>query len=158
MRFRTIFLLFSALILCAPASWGASCPSSSPYLCSDNYCYNVPCSQVNTGGSSCPSSSPYLCSDNYCYNVPCSQVNNGGTKSQFDCIFGWAERNYSMYFKPAAISTTTGSYYYRYYSGTGNYLAISSTDNHVWVQGPSFGNSAVDVGSVTSFLGTSGCH
>ena len=61
---------------------GNSCPTGYPYLCSDNYCYDVPCDQVTTGGGdSCPTGYPYLCSDDYCYDVPCDQVTTGGEDS-----------------------------------------------------------------------------
>lgn len=76
-----------------------------------------------------------------------------------NCLFNWAEKNYAQYFQPAsATSATYAPYYYRYYSGTGNYLAVSSADKHVWVLGPGFGNSLLDVGAVTNFLGASGCQ
>jgi len=75
-----------------------------------------------------------------------------------DCIFNWAERVYPEYFSPArTASVTSGPYYYRYYAGTGNYLATSSADNHIWVLGLSFGNSLLDVGLMTGFLATAGC-
>ena len=80
------------------------------------------------------------------------------TASRSDCLFNWAEQHYAQYFSPAAISATYTPYYYRYYSGTGNYLAVSSADNNVYVQGASFGNVPVAVGSTTSFLGPSGCQ
>lgn len=80
--------------------------------------------------------------------------------SQSDCLFNWAEKHYAQYFSPAgAISAFYIPYYYRYYPGTGNYLATVSPDGggDVWVLGPSFGNQLVDVGPVTNFLGVSGC-
>ena len=79
--------------------------------------------------------------------------------SQSDCLFNWAEKIYSQYFSPrGATSATYAPYYYRYYSGTGNYLATSSADNQIYVLGPSFGNSPVSVGPVSSFLGVSACQ
>lgn len=81
------------------------------------------------------------------------------TSTAPDCLFNWAERTYPQFFAPAgAASATSTPYYYRYYSGKGNYLATSSADNHIWVVGASFGNSLLDVGPVTSFLGMSGCQ
>ncbi len=80
------------------------------------------------------------------------------TINQSDCLFNWAEKTYPQYFSPAgAASATSSPYYYRYYSGTANYLGVSSADNHVWVLGPSFGNELRDVGSTSSYLGASGC-
>ena len=75
-----------------------------------------------------------------------------------DCFFNWAERTYPQYFAPAGTpSTASGPYYYRYYAGLGNYLATSTTDNHVYVLGPSFGNTARDLGPLAGFLNTAGC-
>jgi len=75
-----------------------------------------------------------------------------------DCLFNWAERTYSKYFAPeGALSTRREPYYYRYYSGTANYLATSTVDDHVWVLGPGSGNSLLDVGPIAGFLTTAGC-
>lgn len=63
-----------------PCSQVQTCPDDYPYLCSDGYCYDVPCNEVQT----CPDDHPYLCSDGYCYDVPCSEVNNGGSSSNND--------------------------------------------------------------------------
>jgi len=76
-----------------------------------------------------------------------------------DCLFNWAEQNYAQYFSPAgAISQTYAPYSYRYYSGTGNYLAVSSLDNHLWVMGSSTGNKLFDVGPATDYLGKTTCR
>lgn len=49
-----------------------------------------------------------------------------------DCLFNWAERSYPQLFSPAGVaSASLPPYYYRYYSGTGNYLATSSADNQI---------------------------
>jgi len=75
-----------------------------------------------------------------------------------DCLFSWAERTYPQFFSPAgAASVTYAPYYYRYYSGTGNYLATSSADNHVWVLGPISEDSLLDVGLITNLLTRAGC-
>lgn len=79
--------------------------------------------------------------------------------SRTDCLFNWAERTYPQYFAPAVpTDATLATYTYRYYSGTKNYLAVSSTDNNVYVLGPVSGNTLVQVGPVASFLGVSGCQ
>jgi sugar lactone lactonase YvrE len=78
--------------------------------------------------------------------------------SRSDCIFNWAEQTYAQYFSPAgATDATYAPYAYRYYSGTGNYLAISSSDNNIYILGPSFGSTPQAVGPITSFLSQSGC-
>jgi hypothetical protein len=85
-------------------------------------------------------------------------VSTVSTVSRTDCIFNWAEQNYAQYFSPAgATDATLSPYTYRHYSATGNYLAISSADNHLWVMGSVFGG-LLDVGPVTSFLAPSGCQ
>jgi hypothetical protein len=78
--------------------------------------------------------------------------------SAADCFFDWAEQHYSQLFPPPGTpSATYGTYYYRYYPAKSNYLATSTTDNHVWVLGPSFGNALLDAGSLTGFLAAAGC-
>ena len=81
------------------------------------------------------------------------------TVSRSDCLFNWAEKTYPQYFSTVgAADATYAPFSYRYYTGTGNYLAISSADNNVYVMGSSFGGFVpVVVGAVTSFLGVSGC-
>jgi len=54
-----------------------------------------------------------------------------GTQSH-DCLFNWAERNYSAYVAPAADSQFYGPYYYRYYSATNSYLGVSSENNKLY--------------------------
>jgi hypothetical protein len=81
------------------------------------------------------------------------------TTSQLDCLFNWAERTYPAYFSPpGASSATSGPYYFRRYSGTGNYLANSAADNSIYVLGPAFGSSPLNVGSASSFLSGAGCQ
>lgn len=75
-----------------------------------------------------------------------------------DCLFNWAESHYSQYFSPhVSTSSTYQQYYYRYYAAKGNYVAVSSADNHVWVLGPLSGNTVTDVGTVSSYQGQAGC-
>jgi uncharacterized delta-60 repeat protein len=85
-------------------------------------------------------------------------LNDSGGISADDCIFNWAESTYPQYFAPAGgVSATLTPYYYRHYPETGNYLAASSADSHIWVLGPISGNSQLDVGSNASFRTLSGC-
>lgn len=80
------------------------------------------------------------------------------TAASADCVFGWAERSFGQYFSPAvATSAKAAPFTYRYYAGTGNYLIFSSTDSHIWVLGPSVGNSLVDLGPIANLFGASGC-
>jgi len=74
-----------------------------------------------------------------------------------DCLYNWAEQNYSGSFSPAGTaSQTSKSYYYRYYSKTNSYLGISSTDNHMYLQG-SDGNLR-DMGASSPWLTIAGCN
>jgi arabinogalactan endo-1,4-beta-galactosidase len=87
-----------------------------------------------------------------------NQIAAAGIASQNDCLFNWAERQYAGYFPPGTGSGGTyPPYNYRYYPGTGNYLAVSSADNHVYVRGPSFGAGTIDVGPASTFLSLSSC-
>ena len=76
--------------------------------------------------------------------------------SRFDCISNWAERSYPQLFSPAATSMSDAPYTFRYYSNTGNFLAVSSADNNLFVLGPSFGKLVV-IGPLTSLLSETGC-
>ena len=75
-----------------------------------------------------------------------------------DCLFGWAEQVYPQFFSPAAqVSANSAPYRYRYYSGTRNYLALSSADNHIYVLGPMSNDQIQDVGLINAYLGLAGC-
>jgi len=76
--------------------------------------------------------------------------------SPADCLFNWAEINYSSLFSPAgSISETSDPYYYRYYSATNSYLGTSSTDNHVYYLDA---GGLQDVGPLSGWLATAGCQ
>jgi serine protease len=87
-----------------------------------------------------------------------SAVKSATSQASSDCLFNWAERTYPTLLAPAgAVSATSAPYYYRYYAGTGNYLATSSADNHIWAYGLVSNNTLLDVGPIASFLTTAGC-
>jgi endo-1,4-beta-xylanase len=75
-----------------------------------------------------------------------------------DCLFNWAERTYPALFAPATTSNTLTPYYYRYYSQTSAYLAISSADNHVYYLGSISNNAILDVGPLTTWQTTTSCQ
>ena len=82
----------------------------------------------------------------------------GATGAVVDCLFNWGERTFPQYFAPAgAASAKFPPYYFRFYPGTATYLAISSADDHVWVQGQVSDGNPLDVGPAASFLAASGC-
>ena len=74
-----------------------------------------------------------------------------------NCLFDWAGRSFPQFFSPrGAASGLFESYYYRFYSGAGNYLATSPTGRLV-VIGASTSNQLLDVGPVTDFQAVAGC-
>ncbi|MCX7176232.1 MAG: hypothetical protein NT159_20365 [Proteobacteria bacterium] len=80
------------------------------------------------------------------------------TTSGADCLFNWAERTAPQFFAPAGgASLPYAPYYYRYYSGTGNYLATSSAGDRLWATGTATGGKLLDLGLVTSYLDAAGC-
>jgi hypothetical protein len=84
----------------------------------------------------------------------------GVTSSIADCIFNWAERNYSEFFAPpGATSANFGPYYYRFYPDKQNYVATSSADDQIYVLGPVAGSTTDprSVGPIATYLPLSGC-
>jgi hypothetical protein len=103
------------------------------------------------------------------YTIFLGNTNTGGTDTPIDvkvsappvlpmdCLYRWAEINYSDLFSPAgATSQTLESYYYRYYQKTNSYLGISSIDNHVYYQGPH--GVIQDMGASSPWLTIAGCN
>lgn len=79
------------------------------------------------------------------------------THAASDCLFNWAEKNYSGLFSPAgATSQTYSSYYYRYYPKTNAYLGVSSADDHLYYLSAADGK-LLDVGSLAGWVFTSNC-
>ncbi len=75
-----------------------------------------------------------------------------------DCLFNWAEITYRSLFFPANTgSLSFGLYYFRFYSGTNSYLALSSADNNVKYLGPLSSNSMLDLGPATTWYATARC-
>jgi hypothetical protein len=62
-----------------------------------------------------------------------------------------------MFSPPAAASVKEAPYYYRHYSSTQRFLALSSADDHVKVFDATFDNLPLDVGSITPLLPAAGC-
>lgn len=76
-----------------------------------------------------------------------------------DCLFDWAERTYPQYFAPSGgASKTSAPYLYRYYPGTGNYLATSAADSDLWALGADTGGKLLDLGPQGNFLVPAGCQ
>ena len=73
-----------------------------------------------------------------------------------DCLFNWAETNYSSLFAPADATTeVSGIYTYRYYSATNAYLGVSSADNNVYYAP---GGVLHDEGQSSYWLPQAGCE
>lgn len=76
-----------------------------------------------------------------------------------DCLFDWAEKNYADWFAPArAPSLTYDVYYYRYYSATNSYLAVSSANKRVYYIGALSSGGLLDVGDTASWFTAAGCQ
>ena len=73
-----------------------------------------------------------------------------------DCLFSWAERQVPQALAPAGpVSAGFQSYYYRYYSGTQAYLAVSGTNQHVVYLAAS--GVLTDLGPLATWASAAGC-
>ena len=80
----------------------------------------------------------------------------GGGHNANECLFNWAEGSYPGLFGLVGQFTQVSSVFdYRYYPGTQSYVGVSSTDNHVYYQGPD--GNRIDEGPWTSWLATANC-
>lgn len=68
-------------------------------------------------------------------------------------VFTWAEANYPDYFPGTPEAGQVQQYDYRFYRGSGNYLAVD-TNGMIYVLGPISGNEIASVGTVASFADT----
>jgi alpha-tubulin suppressor-like RCC1 family protein len=81
---------------------------------------------------------------------------DSGSAYPVDCVFAWAEWNYSQYLAPAGASSRSQSpYYYRQYPGTGAYIGTASS--RVYYLGPASGNALLDLGSLSSWMTIGDC-
>jgi hypothetical protein len=105
--------------------------------------------------SSVPTSTVFTIAPN---TVQLLLLSAAGVVSQSDCLFNWAQSTYSLHLAPpVATSTNYGQYYYRYYSGTGNYLATSAVDNYIYVLGPYSNNVLYKLAPMSDYLENAGC-
>jgi len=73
-----------------------------------------------------------------------------------ECLFNWAEKNYSNLFAAAGANTQQLSpYSYRYYQKTNSYLGFNYTNNDVYYIGAN--GVLQDVGALSVWQATSGC-
>jgi protocatechuate 3,4-dioxygenase beta subunit len=82
--------------------------------------------------------------------------------SEVDVVLNYAEAAYAAWFPGPQVSRNSGTFTYRFYPTTGNYLGASA--GRVYVLGPLFGSTPVDVGAVTAYValvngtgGSAGC-
>ena len=129
--------------------------------------------------SGCVSGAPALCFDNQSLPDPITVATEDqetvlwrqklavggvavGPMLPADCLFNWAERTLGQYFAPAGkrseVLLGTPSYYYRYFSGTGNYLGVNLSDNHLYAVGPATAGNLVNLGPVAPILTLAGCQ
>ena len=80
----------------------------------------------------------------------------GKATSLEDCLFTWAETNYSIYFAPAATTQALPPYTYRYYKTTNAYLGVSAKDSHVYYVTPQ--GNMLDAGTTSYWYGLSKCQ
>ena len=74
-----------------------------------------------------------------------------------ECLFNWAEKNYSNLFAPVGVVTSTWeTYTYRHYTVTNAYLGVSNSDNHVYYMGPD--GEMADQGPTSKWLPMAGCQ
>jgi hypothetical protein len=78
----------------------------------------------------------------------------GSGVSDADRLMNWAEKQYSQWFSPAASSFPLDVYTVRSYPG-GIYLGVANGE--VYVYGPPFGPTILDVGKLADFLAICGC-
>jgi alkaline phosphatase len=76
---------------------------------------------------------------------------------QEQCLFNWAEKAYPSLFAPAgASSQVQAPYTYRYYEKTNAYVAVSSSNNHVYYLGSA--GVLQDQGELSGWLAKAGCQ
>jgi hypothetical protein len=74
-----------------------------------------------------------------------------------ECLFAWAEKNFSNLLAPAGSPTlVSGVYTYRFYSSTNSYLGVSSADSHIYYLAAD--GILQDVGPLSQWLPLAGCQ
>lgn len=81
-----------------------------------------------------------------------------GSQSSSECVFNALEKSYPAFLSPAGGATKLAApYSYRQYSSSQAYLAVSSSDNHVYYIGQPTGNSLADLGPLSNLKSLTGC-
>lgn len=99
-------------------------------------------------------SNEMVCVDGYCtIYTPTTPV-----VTVIDCLFNWGDTTDPTLLAPRGVqSQVSGPYYYRYYSGTGSYVGVSSTDKHLYYIGPGTGSTLTDLGPASNWYKQSNC-
>ena len=79
--------------------------------------------------------------------------------SDATCLLNWFELNYpsELAVPPSPGTQYVEPYYFRYYSVSDIYIAISQDNNHLYYYAPSISNDLVDLGNVGKFYVDAGC-
>lgn len=97
-----------------------------------------------------------ICNTTAAINFPAHAADAEPMLNNIECLFNWAQTFYPNLFSPPVSGTQFSSpYTYRHYTGTNAYLGVSSADDHVYYLRPD--GTLQDVGSLSTWLGTSGC-
>lgn len=75
-----------------------------------------------------------------------------------DCVFKWGERQFpTLFTAPPFMSSTFGDFLYRYYPGSSTYLAVTSTDQHLFFLDKKTTQGLVNLGPVSEWLSSASC-
>jgi len=122
--------------------------SDTGLIASSSYSYSV--AACDAGGSCTAQSAP----------VSAITLQYGAldsTQLLSDCLFNWAELTYTTLFAPrGSPSKSDGPYYWRSYSQTGAYLAVSS--GKLYYLGPLSSNTSLDLGASATWYSKAGCQ
>ena len=79
--------------------------------------------------------------------------------SDVTCLLNWFELNYpsELAVPPSPGTQYVEPYYFRYYSVSDIYIAISQDNDHLYYYAPSISNDLVDLGNVGKFYADAGC-
>jgi hypothetical protein len=90
-------------------------------------------------------------------NAFVAKIGDTAPPPNIECLLDWAQTFYPSLFSPLVSGLQFFSpYTYRYYKDTNAYVGVSSTNNHVYYQGPD--GVLQDVGDLSAWLTTAGCR
>jgi hypothetical protein len=93
------------------------------------------------------------------YLTTFAPTNLSASGTQSDCLFRWAESNYTTLFSPSGGNSVSMSpFRYRYYPDSNAYLGVSDADNKLYYVGPLSGNRLLGLGPVAPWLSRTSCR